>query len=65
MNNICYVLKNKIQFHVPPPGDIIIMTKHVPECVRTSDPMISIPAHYLWTTAPASFAMCINNKENF
>ena len=28
------------------------MMKHAPKCVRTSDPVIRSPAHYLWTTAP-------------
>ena len=29
------------------------MTKLAPEWVRTSDPVIRIPARYRWTTAPA------------
>ena len=30
------------------------MMKHASECVRTNDPVIRSPAHYLWTTAPAA-----------
>ena len=30
-----------------------LMTKLAPEWVRTSDPVIRIPARYRWTTAPA------------
>ena len=36
-----------------------LMTKHVPEWVRTSDPVIRSPARYRWTTAPASPTLCI------
>ena len=33
------------------------MTKLVPECVRTSDPVIRSPARYRWTTVPAFMQM--------
>ena len=38
------------------PGDneAKLMTKLAPEWVRTSDPVIRIPARYRWATAPAS-----------
>ena len=31
------------------------MTKLAPEWVQTSDPVISSPARYRWTTAPAPY----------
>ena len=34
-------------------GEAKLMTKLAPEWVRTSDPVIGIPARYRWTKAPA------------